>query len=67
MKKEELELFVWSLNRVETKIKFKMDLKKEGFLPFLDVGITKFERMYVTKVCREPTHTTVYSLGFKPF
>ena len=41
--KEELELFVWRLNGVEMKIQFKMDLEKEGFLPFLDVGITKSE------------------------
>ena len=42
-RKEELELFVWHLNGVEMKIQFKMELEKEGFLPFLDVGITKSE------------------------
>ena len=58
--KEELELFVWRLNGVEMKIQFKMDLEKEGFLPFLDVGITKSKGMLVMKVYRKPTHTQQY-------
>ena len=41
--KDDLELFVWHLNGVELKVQFKMELEKESFLPFLDVGITKSE------------------------
>ena len=48
--KEELELFVQCLNGVEMKIQFTMGLEKEGFLPFLNVGILKSEGMLVTKV-----------------
>ena len=58
--KDELELFVWHLNGVEMKIQFKMELEKEGFLPFLDVGISKSGRKLVTKVYRKPTHTQQY-------
>ena len=54
--KEELELFYFCLNGVEMKTQFKLDLEKEGFLPFLNVGITKSEGMFVTKVYRKPTH-----------
>ena len=58
--KDELELFVWLLNGVEMKIQFKMELEKEGFLPFLDVGISKSGGKLVTKVYRKPTHTQQY-------
>jgi len=58
--KDELELFVWHLNGVEMKIQFKMELEKEGFLPFLDVGISKSGGKLVTKVYRKPTHTQQY-------
>ena len=42
------------------KIQFKMELEKESFLPFLDVGITKSEGKLITKVYRKPTHTQQY-------
>ena len=29
-----MEVFVWHLNGVEMKIQFKVELEKEGFLPF---------------------------------
>ena len=48
------------LNGVEMKIQFKMELEKESFLPFLDVGITKSEGKLITKVYRKPTHTQQY-------
>ena len=58
--KDDLELFVWHLNGVEMKVQFKMELEKESFLPFLDVGITKSEGKLITKVYRKPTHTQQY-------
>ena len=66
--KDEKELFVWRLNGVEMKIQFKMELEQEGFIPFLDVGITKSEGTLVTRVDRKPTHTQQYilKLDFKP-
>ena len=42
------------------KIQFKMELEKEGFLPFLDVGISKSGGKFITKVYRKPTHTQQY-------
>ena len=58
--KDELETFVWHLNGVERRIQFQMELEKENFLPFLDVGITKCEGKLVTRVYRKPTHTQQY-------
>ena len=59
--KDDLELFVWHLNGVEMKVQFKMELEKESFLPFLDVGITKSEGRLITKVYREAhAHTTIH-------
>ena len=34
--------------------------EKDKFLPFLDVGITKFEGKLIIKVHRKPTHTQQY-------
>ena len=51
---------MWHLNGVEMKIQFKMELEKESFLPFLDVGITKSEGKLITKVYRKPMHTQQY-------
>ena len=39
--KDELEEFVWHLNGVEFKIKFTLNHEENGFIAFLDVGITK--------------------------
>ena len=58
--KRRVGAFVWHLNGVEMKIQFKMELEKEGFLPFLDVGITKSGGMLVTKAYRKPTHIQQY-------
>ena len=58
-KKEDLELFVWLLNGIENKVQFTLDIEKDNFLPFLDVGITKFEGKLITKVYRKPpTHNS---------
>jgi len=59
-KKEDLELFVWLLNGIVNKVQFTLDIEKDNFLPFLDVGITKFEGTLITKVYRKPTHTQQY-------
>ena len=37
-----------------------MEVEKEEFLPFLDVGILKKEGKLVTKIYRKPTHTQQY-------
>ena len=58
--KDELETFVWHLNGVERRIQFQMELEKENFLPFLDVGITKCEGKLVTRVYMKPTNTQQY-------
>ena len=59
-KKEDLELFEWLLNGIENKVQFTLEIEKDNFLPFLDVGITKFEGELMTKVYRKPTHTQQY-------
>ena len=55
--KDELELFVWHSNEVEMQIQFQLqlELEREGFLPFLDVGISKSGGKLVTKA-----HTAIY-------
>ena len=55
--KEDLELFVWRLNGVEYRVQFTLELEKEGFLPFLDVGLMKTCGKIVTRIYRKPTHT----------
>ena len=47
--KEDLELFVWHLNGIEHRVQFTLEVEKESFLPFLDVGISKLDRKLVTK------------------
>ena len=58
--KEELELFVWLLNGVEYRVQFTLEVEKEGFLPFLDVGLLKADGKLVTRIYRKPTHTQQY-------
>ena len=58
--KEELELFVWLLNGVEYRVQFTLEVEKEGFLPFLDVGLMKADGKLVTRIYRKPTHTQQY-------
>ena len=58
--KEDLELFVWHLNRVEYRVQFTLELEKEGFLPFLDAGLMKTGGKLVTRIYRKPTHTQPY-------
>ena len=58
--KDDLELFVWVLNGKENKVQFTLEMEKENFLPFLDVGITKSEGKLFTTVYRKPTHTQQY-------
>ena len=58
--KDELEEFVWRLNGVELKIKFTLNRKENDFIAFLDVGITKKEGRFITRVYRKPTHTQQY-------
>ena len=57
---EDLELFVWHLNGIEHRVQFTLEVEKEGFLPFLDVGISKLDGKLVTKIYRKPTHTQQY-------
>ena len=58
--KEDLELFVWHLNGIAHRVQFTLEVEKEGFLPFLDVGISKLDGKLVTKIYRKPTHTQQY-------
>jgi len=51
---------VWILNGVENKVQFTLEMEKDNYLPFLDVGIMKVEGKLVTKVYRKPTHTAVH-------
>ena len=55
------ELFVWTLNGVEHKVQFTLEVEKENFLPFLDVGVMKKDGKFLTKVCRKPTHCLLYT------
>ena len=57
---DDLELFVWLLNGIESKVQFTLEIEKENFLPFLDVGMTKCGGKLITKVNRKPTHTQQY-------
>ena len=59
-KKEDLELFVWMLNGKENRVQFTLEIEKDNFLPFLDVGITKSKGKLITTVYRKPTHTQQY-------
>ena len=64
-KKEDLELFVWLLNGIENQVQFTLEIEKVNFLPFLDVGITKFEGKLITKlksIESQPTHNST-SIG----
>ena len=58
--KEELEQFVWLLNGVEYRVQFTLEVEKEGFLPFLDVGLMKANGKLVTRIYRKQTHTQQY-------
>ena len=58
--KEELELFVWKLNGFEYSIQFTLEIENDGFIPFLDIGITKAAEKFITKIYRKPTHTQQY-------
>ena len=58
--KDELEEFVWHLNGVEFKIKFTLNHEENGFIAFLDVGVTKKGGKLVTNVCRKPIHMQQY-------
>jgi len=59
-KREDLELFVWMLNGKENRVQFTLEIEKDNFLPFLDVGITKSKGKLITTVYRKPTHTQQY-------
>ena len=48
------------LNGVEYRVQFTLEVEREGFLPFLDVGITNVDGRLKTKVHRKPTHTQQY-------
>ena len=58
MKEEDLALFVWILNGVDNKVQFTLEMEKDNYLPFLDVGIMKVEGKLVTKVYTKPTHSS---------
>ena len=57
--KEELELFVWHLNGFEYRVQFTLEVEKEGFLPFLDVGISNLDEKQLIKIYRKPTHSSI--------
>ena len=63
--KEELELFVWHLNRIDYRVQFTLEVEQDGFLPFLDVGISNLDGRLLTTIYRKPTHTAVYPLKLK--
>ena len=63
--KDELEEFVWHLNGVEFKIKFTLNHEENGFIAFLDVGITKKGGKLVTNVYRKPTTHNNTSIGIQ--
>ena len=48
------------MNGVDNKVQFTLEMEKDNYLPFLDVGIMKVEGKLVTKVYRKPTHTQQY-------
>ena len=51
---------MWILNGVDNKVQFTLEMEKDNYLPFLDVGIMKVEGKLMTKVNRKPTHTQQY-------
>ena len=58
--RDELELFVWTLNGIEHKIQFILEIEKYFFLLFLGLEIMKKDGKVLTKVYRKPTHTQQY-------
>jgi hypothetical protein len=48
------------LNGFEYKIQFTLEVEKNRYLPFLDVGITRLDSKLITKIYRKPTHTQQY-------
>ena len=63
--KDELEEFVWHLNGVEFKIKFTLNHEENGFIAFLDVGITRKDGQLVTNFYRNlHTHNNT-SIGIQ--
>ena len=55
---------MWILNGVDNKVQFTLEMEKDNYLPFLDVGIMKVEEKLMTKVYRKPTHSSTLS-GFQ--
>ena len=51
---------MWKLNGIKYRVQFTLEVEKEAFLPFLDVGILKTEEKLVTKIYSKPTHTQQY-------
>ena len=41
-------------------MQFNLEIEKDNYLPFLDVGIMKEKGKLLTKVYRKPTHTQQY-------
>ena len=53
--------FFWQLNYKHPKIQFTLEREKNGFLPFLDLSITRLPDRLITKVYRKETHTQKYA------
>ena len=63
--KEEQEFFVWNLNGIEYRVQFTLEEEREGFLPFLDVGITSVDGRLKMKVyIYILSHTQQYILNW---
>ena len=58
--RDELELFVWTLNGIEHKVQFTLEIKKIFLKLFLDIRVMKKDGKLLTKVYRKPTHTQQY-------
>jgi hypothetical protein len=58
---EKLTEFLNHLNRLHKKIQFTVEIEEEGHLPFLYFDVyRKTDGSLGHKVCRKPTHTTLY-------
>ncbi|UYV61019.1 hypothetical protein LAZ67_1003130, partial [Cordylochernes scorpioides] len=56
IQKEKLNEIIVKLNNLEIGIEFTVETEKEGFIPFLDVGLSRKEDgSIITSVHRKPT------------
>ncbi|XP_044747082.1 uncharacterized protein LOC123308484 [Coccinella septempunctata] len=64
-----LQKFLEHLNSIHRKIKFTMEVQKEGNIKYLDLSITNDNGNHSFQVYRKPSHTgvVIHNTSFHPF